>query len=57
MGRKGVSKRKKAKEKSTPVTGSISALMDRKAENLSEQVSEKGKSSQKAKRSAKRTGM
>jgi hypothetical protein len=50
MGRKGVSKRKKAKEKSPPVSGSISALMDRKAENLPEQVSEKGKSSPKGKK-------
>jgi hypothetical protein len=54
MGRKGVSKRKKAKEKSPPVTGSISALMDRKVENQPEQVSEKGKSSSKAKGKKKR---
>jgi len=50
MGRKGVSKRKKSKEKSPPVPGSISALMDRMAENQPKQVSEKGKSSPKGKK-------
>jgi len=50
MGRKGVSKRKKAKEKSPPVAGSISALMDRKTDNQPEQVSEKSKSSPKGKK-------
>jgi hypothetical protein len=33
MGRKGVSKRKKAKEKATPVPGSHSASSGRKTEN------------------------
>lgn len=50
MGRKGVSKRKKAKEKSLPVAGTMAALMDRKAEKQPEQVSEKGKSSLKNKK-------
>ena len=50
MGRKGVSKRKKAKEKAAPVAGSIAALSERKAENQPEQVAEKGKASQKGKK-------
>jgi hypothetical protein len=43
MGRKGVSKRKKAKVKAGPVSESISALTGRKTENQPEQVTEKGK--------------
>jgi hypothetical protein len=50
MGRKGVSKRKKAKEKSPPVVGVIAALSERKAEKQPEQVTEKGKASQKGKK-------
>lgn len=47
MGRKGVSKRKKAKEKAAPVSGSNSATSGHKAENQPEQVIEKGKASPK----------
>lgn len=47
MGRKGVSKRKKAKEKAPPVSGSISALWGRKTENQPERVIDKGKASPK----------
>jgi hypothetical protein len=43
MGRKGVSKRKKAKEKTAPVSRSISGLNGRKAEKQPEPVAEKGK--------------
>lgn len=43
MGRKGVSKRKKAKEKAVPVTESVSGLLGRKADNQPEQVTEKAK--------------
>ncbi len=43
MGRKGVSKRKKAKEKAAPVSGSISASNGRKAENQPEQATEKSR--------------
>lgn len=51
MGRKGVSKRKKAKVKVAPVAESISALIGRKAENQPEQqVSGKGKASPKGKK-------
>ena len=49
MGRKGVSKRKKAKvkEKVAPVSGGISTLFDRKAETRPEQGTEKVKAAQK----------
>ncbi len=43
MGRKGVSKRKKAKSKVAPVGASNSASNGRMAENQPAQVSEKGK--------------
>jgi hypothetical protein len=43
MGRKGVSKRKKAKEKAASVSGSNSAASGRKADNQPEQVTEKAK--------------
>lgn len=48
MGRKGVSKRKKAKAKVGPVSGNNSTFMGAiKAENQPEQVTEKGKASSK----------
>jgi hypothetical protein len=50
MGRKGVSKRKKAKEKAAPVAGSNSASIGRNAENQPEQITEKGKASQTGKK-------
>lgn len=52
MGRKGVSKRKKAKVKvkAAPVSGSISALLGTKTENQPEQVTEKVKASPEGKK-------
>jgi hypothetical protein len=48
MGRKGVSKRKKAKQKSAPVLpGSNPSLNGRKLESQPEQVTEKSKASSK----------
>lgn len=47
MGRKGVSKRKKAKEKTGLVSGNTSAGSERKAEKQPEQVIEKGKAAAK----------
>jgi hypothetical protein len=47
MGRKGVSKRKKAKERAVPVSGNNSASGGRKAENQPEQVIRKSKPSSK----------
>lgn len=43
MGRKGVSKRKKAKEKTPQAAGSISTVLGRKTDNQPERVIEKGK--------------
>ena len=45
MGRKGVSKRKRAKQKSAPVSGSTPSMNGRKGVIQPEQVNEKGKSS------------
>jgi hypothetical protein len=49
MGRKGVSKRKKAKvkQKGAPVSEGISTLFDRKAETQTEHGTEKVKAGQK----------
>lgn len=46
MGRKGVSKRKRAKEKAAPVSGNTAAS-GRKAENQPDLVTEKDKASPK----------
>jgi hypothetical protein len=50
MGRKGVSKRKKAKEKDAPVSGGNFVPIGRKGEIQPEQVIEKGKASSKVKK-------
>jgi len=47
MGRKGVSKRKRAKEKAAPVSGNTAASGGRKAENQPDLVTEKDKASSK----------
>lgn len=47
MGRKGVSKRKKAKQKSAPVPGSTPSLNGRKLESQPEPVTEISKASSK----------
>jgi hypothetical protein len=50
MGRKGVSKRKKAKEKVAPVSGGDSTSSERKIENQPERLNDKFKTSPKNKK-------
>jgi len=47
MGRKGVSKRKRAKEKAAPVSGNTAAASGHKSENQPDLVIEKDKASSK----------